>query len=47
MIDPAEVDRRRRKWLVMACVFPAVWFIHPLVLASAFPLYLGVVLRFV
>lgn len=40
MIDCAEIERCRRKWLFMAVVFPAFWFIHPLVLASGLAVWL-------
>ena len=40
MIDSAEIERWRRKWLFMAVAFPAFWLIYPLVLASALAVWL-------
>ena len=40
MIDRAEIERCRRKWLVMAVVFSCVLVYHPVVLASALAVWL-------
>lgn len=41
MIDRAEVERCRRKWLISAVAFPVFWLIHPLVLASGLAVCCG------
>ena len=41
VIDRAEIERCRRKWLISAVAFPVFWLIHPLVLASGLAVCCG------